>query len=129
MGVDYRAGSGYGFEIPYDDAEEIAQRLGFPESEWGFDDNDFGQWLTEGADLVYDVCGNFMGGEDIYLIIEAARVGKSIDMYGWDGSFQKFSEMRVSDEQQRQLEEVFERVYQRPPVDGEISWYMSTTVS
>lgn len=129
MGVDYSAASGYGFEFPYYEAEGIAERLGYAEGEWDFDPDSFALWLVEGTDLGYNTCGNFMSGDDMYIIIEAKRVGKSLDHYGWGGSFQKFSEMRVSDQQEAELQELFEKVHGRPAVDGEISWYMSTTVS
>lgn len=130
MGVDYSAASGYGFEIPYEDAELIAERLEYPEQEWGFDWDNFGVWLTEGYDdLTYGTCGNYMSGDDMYLVIEAARVGRTINMYGMDGGFRKFSQERVSDEQDRQLREVFERVFERRPAPEEVGWYMSTTVS
>lgn len=130
MGVDYSAASGYGFEIPYDDAEAIAERLGFEEKEWGFDHDDFADWLVEDyPDLAYNMCGNYMSGDDMYIIIDAARVGHRIIMHYMDGSFRKFSQERVADEQDRQLREVFARVFEREPAQEEVGWYMSTTVS
>lgn len=130
MGVDYSAASGYGFEIPYEDVERIAERLEYPEQEWEFDPDVFAIWLVENySGLAYDICGDYMSGEDMYIVIEAARVGHRVSMYSMDGSFRKFSQERVSDEQDRQLREVFERVYGREPAPEEIGWYMSTTVS
>lgn len=130
MGVDYSAASGYGFEIPYEDAELIAERLEYPEQEWGFDPYEFAGWLLEGYDdLAHDICGNYMTGDDMYIVIEAARSGHSISMHSMDGSFRKFSQERVSDEQDRQLRELFEHVFEREPAPEEVGWYMSTTVS
>ena len=130
MGVEYRAASGYGFEIPYDGVEAIAERLGFEEKVWGFDHDDFADWLVEGyPDLTYHMCGDYMAGYDMYIIIEAARAGHRLDFYSMDGSFRKFSQERVADEQDNQLREVFARVFEREPAQEEVGWFMSTTVS
>lgn len=129
MGVDYSASVGYGFEIPYDDIEPIAERLGFPESEWGFDYHEFGYWLVDGLDLICDLVGDFMNGEDLYLVVSATGAVKDMEMFGWHGSLSKFNYCPTTDDQMDQLEDLFVRLYQREPGPRDIGWYMATTVS
>lgn len=86
MGVDYRASSGYGIVIPDVRLEELAERIGYPGSEWDFDAYEFGEWLVEDHDkLSSDQVGDFMNGDQLSLIIEVSRLSQRIDFYGWDG--------------------------------------------
>lgn len=130
MGVEYRANSGYGIVIPDEDTESLAEKLGYPGEEWGFDAYDFGMWLVEGHDsLRSDMVGDFMGGEDLALVVEVARVAQRIDFYGWDCGIRKFSGITITDEESEQLEAVYQKLYGEQPEPGDISWYMAATVS
>ena len=130
MGVDYSAGSGYGFGIPFEECEELATRLEFPQGEWGFDWYDFGQWLVQDFDkLGYDTVGNFMSGEDMYLVIAVAASAMSLSMYEYDSGFRQFAGVGVEPDAEKQLVELFALVHERLPIPGDIGWYVSTTVS
>lgn len=129
MGVDYSATTGYGFAIPEEEIEPLAEKLGYEESEWGFDVWEFGHWLTRDNSLAYDHVGNLMGGEDIYLLILASSSAQSAD-YGHAAPLTKFGEIEVTERDKRELAEVYDRLYgEGAHKKAYIGWMLAMTVS
>lgn len=130
MGVDYRATSGYGFAIPEEEIEELAERVGYEvENDWGIDAYDFGDWLTRNNSLAYEHVGNIMGGEDIFLLIIASASAQSVD-YRYDAGLTKFGEIEVTERDRRELNEVYDNLYgEGAHEDGYIGWMLAMTVS
>lgn len=131
MGVDYSATTGYGFAIPEEEIEPLAEKLGFEESEWGFDVWEFGHWLTRDNSLAYEHVGNLMGGEDIYLLILASATAHAVDHhYDYDAGITKLGEIEVTERDKRELVEVYDRLYgQGAHKDAYIGWILAMTVS
>lgn len=128
MGVDYGATMGYGFAIPEAEIEPLAEKLGYEETEWGFDAWEFGDWLTMNNSLAYDHVGNLMGGEDSYLLILASASAQTVDYHYYAG-LTKFGEIEITERDRRELEEVYDRLYgEGAHKNGYIGWMLAMTV-
>lgn len=130
MGVDYRATSGYGFAIPEEEIEALADKVGYEvENDWGIDAYDFGDWLTRDNSMGYEHVGNLMGGEDIFLLILASASAQTVD-YRYDAGLTKFGEINVTDRDEQELAEVYDRLYgEDSHKEGYIGWMLALTVS
>lgn len=130
MGVDYSATSGYGFAIPEEEIEALAEKVGYEvENDWGIDAYDFGYWLTRNNSLAYEYVGDLMGGEDIFLLILASASAQEVS-WRYDAGLTKFGEISVTDRDQQELETVYDRLYgEGSHEDGYIGWMLAMTVS
>lgn len=126
MGVDYRSTVGYGFVIPDEECEALAERLAYPESEWGFDAWEFGEWLVDESSLVSEYVGDLMNGEDIHLMIVAGSTYMSADPF-YDSGIKKFNAPQLKPEEAEDLHTLWQRVY--PSADLELSWILSMSIS
>lgn len=127
MGVDYRSTVGYGFVIPDEECEALAERLAYPESEWGFDAWEFGNWLVEGTSLVSEYVGNLMSGEDIHLMIVAGSTYMSADPY-YDSGIKKFANApQLKFEEVKDLHLLWSKVY--PGTGIEVGWLLAMSIS
>lgn len=125
MGVDYRANVGYGFTIPDEDLETLAEKLGYPESEWGFDAWEFGNWLVEGTTLVAEHVGDLMNGHDIALMIVAASSHMEANMY-YDAGIKYLGEPELTFDEGEDLRRLWQRVY--PHGTQPLGWVLAMSI-
>lgn len=125
MGVDYRSTVGWGFAIPEDEVEALAEKVGYEESEWGFDPWEFGYWLTEGLSLESEHVGNLMGGEDIHLLIAASSTLFSADPY-YEAGLNKLGAIEPTQQELNDLTELYKKLYGTEP---DLGWILAMTVS
>lgn len=140
MGVDYSATSGYGFAIPVEDLVEVAERVGYvnpyaddyEDQDYVYiEEEDLGDFLTRNNSLAYDVVGNIMGGEDMYLVILASATAQTAD-WRYASGLTKFGEFKITERDERELAEVYDLVYgqgSRAKDGAYIGWMLAMTVS
>lgn len=130
MGVDYCAISGYGFAIPEAGIQPLAHWVGFEyDQDEGIEAYEFGEWLTKDTMLGYDIVGDLMGGEDIYLLVLAPATTKEVS-WRYSSGLTKFGENPVTEREQHELEVVYDRLYGEGSHDeGYIGWMLAMTVS
>lgn len=129
MGVEHSAITGYGFAIPEEEIEPLAEKLGYEGSEWGFDVWEFGHWLTRNNSLAYEHVGNHLSGEDIYLLILASATAHAVGQHYVEG-ITRLGEIEVTERDKRELAEVYDRLYgEGTHKDAYIGWILAMVVS
>lgn len=125
MGVDYRSTVGWGFAIPEEDLERLAEKVEYEESEWGFDPWEFGYWLAEGRSVQSEYVGNIMGGEDIHILLAAESTLISADPF-YDSGLKKLGDIKPTQKELDDLEELYDKLYGTEP---DLGWVLAMTIS
>ena len=130
MGVEYGASSGFGFLVPVEELEELSHNTEFEESEYGFEDDEFGWWLVQDNPyLTYEIVGDHMKGENLSLAIVAKSTLTEVSHFGYESYVKKLPREGGSVGERFALASLFIKLFNRDPEEEDIGWYVATTVS